>query len=117
MIMGLAFVLRGVFIHDYFALFVVGFIGFASNSWILACLFTYTAENFPTRIRSMASGAVEGIGSGLATLGPIIFILLHPSGFLGMMVGLSIFLFVSVVIVLVFGRRTAGISLERLNER
>jgi putative MFS transporter len=61
MIMGLAFVLRGVFIHDYFALFVVGFIGFASNSWILACLFTYTAENFPTRIRSMASGAVEGI--------------------------------------------------------
>ena len=47
--MGIAFILRGLLIHDYVALAVVGFIGFASNSWLLACLFTYTAENFPTR--------------------------------------------------------------------
>jgi hypothetical protein len=67
LIMGIAFILRGLFIQDYAALAAAGFIGFAANSWLTACLFTYTAENFPTRIRSIASGTVEGLGSALAT--------------------------------------------------
>jgi len=116
LIMGFAFIFRGVLIHNYIALFLAGFVGFASNSWLLACLFTYTAENFPTRIRSIASGAVEGIGSGLATVGPIVFVLLQPFGFLNVMLGLAAFLFVAAALVILFGRRSVGISLEQLNE-
>ena len=92
--MGFAFILRGLLVHDYIGLGLAGFIGFASNSWLIASLFTYTAENFPTNIRSIASGAVEGIGSALAAIGPIIFVLLHPFGFLSVMTGLASFLFV-----------------------
>jgi hypothetical protein len=81
LIMGIAFILRGQFIQDYAALAAAGFIGFASNSWLTACLFTYTAENFPTHIRSIASGAVERLGSALATVGPIVCVLHQPFGF------------------------------------
>jgi len=116
LIMGFAFILRGLLIHDYSALFIAGFIGFAANSWLLACLFTYTAENFPTRIRSIATGGVEGLGSGLATVGPIIFVLLRPFGFFNVMIGLATFLFVGVALVILFGSRSVGISLEQLNE-
>ena len=113
MIMGFAFILRGLFVHDYIALGLAGFIGFASNSWLIASLFTYTAENFPTKIRLIASGAVEGLGSALAAIGPIIFILLHPFGFLSVMTGLASFLFVAAAIVILLGNRSVGISLEQ----
>jgi MFS transporter, putative metabolite:H+ symporter len=116
LIMGIAFILRGLFIQDYAALAAAGFIGFASYSWLSACLFTYTAENFPTRIRSIASGAVEGLGSALATVGPIVFVLLHPFGFLNVMIGLASFLFVAAAAIIFLGSRSVGISLEQLGE-
>jgi MFS transporter, putative metabolite:H+ symporter len=115
LIMGIAFILRGLLIHDYVGLAAASFIGFAANSWVIACLFTYTAENFPTRIRSIASGAVEGIGSGLSSVGPIIFVLLNPFGFLNMMIGLASFLFAAAAAVILLGNRSVGISLEQLN--
>jgi MFS transporter, putative metabolite:H+ symporter len=115
LIMGFAFILRGLLIHDYVGLAAASFIGFAANSWVIACLFTYTAENFPTRIRSIASGAVEGIGSGLSSVGPIIFVLLNPFGFLNMMIGLASFLFAAAAAVILLGNRSVGISLEELN--
>ena len=116
LIMGIAFILRGLLIHDYVALAAAGFIGFASNSWLTACLFTYTAENFPTPIRSIASGAAEGLGSGLSTVGPIIFVLLHPFGFLNMMIGLASFLFAAAAAIIFLGSRSVGISLEQLHK-
>ena len=115
-IMGFAFILRGLVVHDYIGLGLASFIGFASNSWLIASLFTYTAENFPTKIRSIASGAVEGLGSALAAIGPVIFILLHPFGFLSVMTGLASFLFVAAAIVILLGNRSVGISLEQLNK-
>jgi len=77
---------------------------------------TYTAENFPIRIRSIASGAVEGLGSGLSAVGPIVFVLLHPFGFLNVMIGLASFLFVAAAVTTLFGNRSVGISLEQLNK-
>jgi MFS family permease len=115
LIMGFSFILRGILIHDYLALGIAGFIGFAANSWVLACLFTYTAENFPTRIRSIASGAAEGLGSALAAIGPIIFVLLRPFGFLNVMIGLAAFLFAAAAVITLFGNRSVGISLEQLS--
>jgi putative MFS transporter len=114
-VMAITFIVRGLLVHDYIALAAASFIGFAANSWLTACLFTYTAENFPTRIRSRASGGIEGLGSGLSTLGPVIFVLLQPFGFLNIMVGLASFLFVAAIAIVFFGRRSVGISLEQLN--
>ncbi|HEY7080644.1 MAG TPA: MFS transporter [Nitrososphaeraceae archaeon] len=116
LIMGFAFVLRGLLIQDYVVLGIAGFIGFAANAWVLACLFTYTAENFPTRIRSIASGAAEGLGSALAAIGPIIFVLLRPFGFLNVMIGLASFLLAAAAVIILFGNRSVGMSLEQLNK-
>jgi len=116
LVMAITFIVRGLLVHDYVALAAASFIGFAANSWLTACLFTYTAENFSTHIRSMASGGVEGLGSGFSTLGPIIFVLLQPFGFFNVMFSLSSFLFAAAITIILFGRRSVGISLEQLNK-
>lgn len=115
-VMAISFIIRGLIVHDYIVLAATSFVGFAANSWLTACLFTYTAENFPTRIRSIASGGVEGFGSGFSTLGPIIFVLLQPFGFFYIMVVLASFLIVAAIAVVFFGRHSVGISLEQLND-
>src|SRR3954447_11924825 len=51
------------------ALFFVGF--FNLGAW--GAVYPYTAELFPTRIRSTAFGLVEGVGKGAAIAGPYIF--------------------------------------------
>src|SRR5881394_1639601 len=51
------------------ALFFVGF--FNLGAW--GAVYPYTAELFPTRVRSTAFGLVEGVGKGAAIAGPYIF--------------------------------------------
>jgi putative MFS transporter len=114
-VMGMAFILRGIFIHDYVGLIISSFIAFGANAWLITSLITYTAENFPTQIRSTCSGIVEGAGRLIATIGPFIFIMLEPFGFFNMMVGLSLFSFIAAIVVLLLGRNTLNLSLERLN--
>jgi hypothetical protein len=58
---------------------------------------------------------VEGIGSGLSTVGPIIFVLLLPFGFHNVMIGLATFLFFAAIAIILFGNRSVGISLEQIN--
>ncbi|MGH9979668.1 MAG: MFS transporter, partial [Nitrososphaeraceae archaeon] len=114
-IMGLAFILRGIFIHDYIGLVISSFIAFAANAWMISNLLTYTAEYFPTEIRSTCSGIVEGIGRLIATIGPLIFIVLVTFGFFNLMIGLSSFSFVAAIVVFLLGRNTLNQSLEKLN--
>lgn len=114
-IMGLAFILRGIFIHDYVGLVISSFIAYGSNAWMISNLLTYTAENFPTEIRSTCSGIVEGAGRLIATIGPFVFIILVTFGFFNLMVGLSSFSFVAAIVVLLLGRKTLNLSLEKLS--
>src|SRR3954452_15659263 len=51
------------------ALFFVGF--FNLGAW--GAVYPYTAENFPTRLRSSAFGLMEGVGKTAAIAGPYIF--------------------------------------------
>jgi putative MFS transporter len=51
------------------ALFFVGF--FNLGAW--GAVYPYTAELFPTRLRSSAFGLMEGVGKGAAIAGPYIF--------------------------------------------
>ena len=91
--MGIAFILRGLLINDYIGLVVASFIAFGSNAWLISSLLVYTSENFPTKIRSSSSGIVEGTSRAFATVGPILFILFEPFGFLNTMVAIADFLF------------------------
>jgi putative MFS transporter len=114
-IMGLAFVLRGIFIQDYAGLVISSFMAFGANAWMISNLITYTAENFPTQIRSTCSGIVEGLGRLIATIGPFVFIMLVTLGFFNLMVGLSLFSFVAGILVLLLGRNTLNLSLEKVS--
>jgi MFS transporter, putative metabolite:H+ symporter len=114
-IMSMSFILRGFLIDDYIGLVIVGFTAFASNAWLISSLLAYTSESFPTKVRSFGSGIVEGISRGLAALGPIVFVLLQPYGFLNLMIAISLFSLIAVVMMTLFGMRTRGKSLEELN--
>lgn len=114
-LMGMAFILRGIFIQDYLGLIISRFMAFGANAWLISNLLTYTAENFPTEIRSTCSGIVEGAGRLIATVGPFVFIMLVTFGFFNLMVGLAAFSFVAAIVVLLLGRNTLNLSLEKLN--
>jgi putative MFS transporter len=114
-LMGMAFILRGIFIQDYLGLIISSFMAFGANAWLISNLLTYTAENFPTEIRSTCSGIVEGAGRLIATVGPFVFIMLVTFGFFNLMVGLAAFSFVAAIVVLLLGRNTLNLSLEKLN--
>ncbi|MGB8643558.1 MAG: MFS transporter [Nitrososphaeraceae archaeon] len=114
-LMGMAFILRGIFIQDYLGLIISSFMAFGANAWLISNLLTYTAENFPTEIRSTCSGIVEGAGRLIATVGPFVYIMLVTFGFVNLMVGLAAFSFVAAIVVLLLGRNTLNLSLEKLN--
>jgi putative MFS transporter len=115
-IMSMAFILRGILIDNYNGLVAAGFIAFASNAWLISSLLAYTSESFPTKIRSFASGIIEGISRGVAALGPIFFVLLQPYGFLNLMTAISLFSLIAVIMIILFGMHTRGKSLEEISK-
>jgi MFS transporter, putative metabolite:H+ symporter len=115
-VMSIAFILRGFLIDNYNGLVAAGLIAFASNAWLISSLLAYTSESFPTKIRSFASGIVEGISRGVAALGPIFFVLLQPYGFLNLMIAISLFSLIAVVMIILFGLHTSGKSLEEISK-
>lgn len=115
-IMGIAFILRGLLINDYIGLVVASFIAFGSNAWLISSLLVYTSENFPTKIRSSSSGIVEGTSRAFATVGPILFILLEPFGFLNTMIVIAAFSLIAAFLIASHGRHTLDRSLEELNK-
>jgi MFS transporter, putative metabolite:H+ symporter len=64
-----AFAVAGSPTAHVVALFFVGF--FNLGAW--GAVYPYTAELFPTRLRSSAFGMLEGVGKGAAIAGPYIF--------------------------------------------
>jgi putative MFS transporter len=115
-IMSIAFILRGFLINNYNGLLLSGFIAFASNAWLISSLLAYTSESFPTKIRSFGSGIVEGISRAFAAFGPIFFVLFQPYGFLNLMIAISLFPLVAVIMIMLFGLRTRGKSLEEISK-
>jgi MFS transporter, putative metabolite:H+ symporter len=98
---------QGVYIT---ALFFVGF--FNLGAW--GAVYPYTAELFPTRLRSTAFGVMEGVGKAAAIAGPYIF------GHLKDATGSTTWSLTFIAIVMAagglvaatFGRETKGASLS-----
>ena len=113
--MTIIFFLRGFLIDNYNGLVVAGFIAFASNVWLISSLLAYTSESFPTKVRSFSSGIVEGISRGLSAIGPILFVLFQPLGFLNLMIIIASFSLIATVIITIYGSKTRGKSLEKIS--
>jgi putative MFS transporter len=113
--MSIGFILRGLLVQDYAGLVAAGFVAFFSNAWLITSLLAYTAENFPTRVRSSATGIVEGSSRGIAAIAPFIFVALQPLGFMTVMGGISVFSFIAAGVMLAFGIKTKGQPLEKLS--
>jgi putative MFS transporter len=88
------------------ALFFVGF--FNLGAW--GAVYPYTAENFPTRLRSSAFGVMEGVGKAAAIAGPYIFGHLKDvtGGTTWSLTFIAIVMAVGGVIAAAFGHETRG---------
>jgi MFS transporter, putative metabolite:H+ symporter len=91
------------------ALFFVGF--FNLGAW--GAVYPYTAETFPTRLRSSAFGLMEGVGKAAAIAGPYIFGNLKEAtgSTTWSLTFIAIVMVVGGVVAGVFGRETRGASL------
>jgi putative MFS transporter len=88
------------------ALFFVGF--FNLGAW--GAVYPYTAETFPTRLRSSAFGVMEGVGKTAAIAGPYIFGHLKDvtGGTTWSITFIAIVMAAGGVIAGIFGRETRG---------
>ena len=98
---------QGVYIT---ALFFVGF--FNLGAW--GAVYPYTAELFPTRLRSSAFGVMEGVGKAAAIAGPNIFgHLKDATGNTSWSITfIAIVMAAGALVAAAFGRETKGASLS-----
>jgi putative MFS transporter len=90
------------------SLFFVGF--FNLGAW--GAVYPYTAELFPTRVRSSAFGMVEGVGKGAAIGGPYLFgALIDWSGNTTWSLVFIALVMVAGAAAMLFGRETRGAKL------
>jgi putative MFS transporter len=82
---------------------------------VYAGVYAYTAEVFPTRIRTTGVGLASAVGRLGAISAPILVGAIFPRfGFAGVFGVTTLVLLVGAVVVLVFGIRTDGRSLEAI---
>jgi putative MFS transporter len=102
---GLAFALADTQAVYVASLFFVGF--FNLGAW--GAVYPYTAELFPTDVRSSAFGMVEGVGKGAAIGGPYLFgALIDWTGDTVWSLVFIALVMVAGAIVTLFGRETRG---------
>ncbi len=91
------------------ALFFVGF--FNLGAW--GAVYPYTAETFPTRLRSSAFGLMEGVGKAAAIAGPYIFGNLKDAtgSTTWSLTFIAIVMAAGGIVAAVFGRETRGEAL------
>jgi putative MFS transporter len=91
------------------ALFFVGF--FNLGAW--GAVYPYTAELFPTRLRTSAFGMVEGVGKGAAIGGPYLFgALIDWTGSTVWSLTFVALVMVLGAVVVLLGRETRGQALD-----
>jgi len=98
---------QGVYIT---ALFFVGF--FNLGAW--GAVYPYTAETFPTRLRSSAFGLMEGVGKAAAIAGPYVFGHLNDAtgSTTWSLTFVAIVMAAGGVVAAAFGRETKGATLS-----
>ncbi len=92
-----------------------GFFASATIGLLIPILYTYTGENFPTKIRATGISITDGVGHlGGAFCGQIVFLIYRNFGFTGAMTGMAITGVIAGILVLT-GKKTTCCSLEEIN--
>ena len=95
---------------------VAGFVASTTIGLIIPILYTYTAENFPTRFRATGVSATDGCGHLGGALAPVIILPIGQAwGFSGALYAMG-FTGLVAAIVLLAGRRTTGKPLLHISE-
>ncbi len=95
---------------------VAGFLASATIGLIIPILYTYTAENFPTRFRATGVSATDGCGHLGGALAPVIILPIGQAwGFSGAIYAMAFTGLIAAVILLA-GRRTTGKPLLHISE-
>jgi MFS transporter, putative metabolite:H+ symporter len=92
----------------------VMFIALGANA---GCLFTYTTEIFPTRVRATGSGFSSSMGRVGGICGPTMVGLIYAKFGVWWILHINLFLLVlALVVMLIFGRETKRKTLEQIGE-
>ena len=95
---------------------VAGFLASATIGLIIPILYTYTAENFPTRFRATGVSATDGCGHLGGALAPVLILPIGQAwGFSGAVYAMA-FTGLVAAIILLAGRRTTGKPLLHISE-
>ena len=96
-------------------LVVAGFFASATIGLFIPILYTYTGENFPTKIRATGIAITDGVGHlGGAFCGQIVFLIYNHYGFSGAFTGMAVTGLFAGILVLT-GEKTTRRSLEEIN--
>lgn len=93
---------------------VIGFLIMFFQGFKFPAMYTYTAENFQTEIRSLSYGIADGMGHLGGAIGPVVFTLIYSTNSLASFLLLGIVSMLSGTIIVVKGMRTKGKSLEEI---
>ena len=96
-------------------LVAAGFLASATIGLFIPILYTYTAENFPTKVRATGIAITDGVGHlGGAFCGQIVFLIYNHFGFSGALTGMAVTGIISGILVLT-GKKTTCVSLDEIN--
>jgi len=96
-------------------LVAAGFLASATIGLLIPILYTYTGENFPTKIRATGISITDGVGHlGGAFCGQIIFLIYNYFGYSGAMTGMAVTGLIAGLLILT-GKKTTRRSLEEIN--
>ena len=96
-------------------LVVAGFFASATIGLFVPILYTYTGENFPTKVRATGIAITDGVGHlGGAFCGQFVFAIYNYFGFSGAFTGMAVTGIIAALLVLL-GVKTTGRSLEKIS--
>ena len=96
-------------------LVVAGFFTSATIGLFVPILYTYTGENFPTKVRATGIAITDGVGHlGGAFCGQFVFAIYNYFGFSGAFTGMAVTGIIAALLVLL-GVKTTGRSLEKIS--
>ena len=107
-------VVIGIYPSDR-TLVIAGFFTSATIGLFIPILYTYTGENFPTRVRATGIAITDGIGHlGGAFCGQFVFGIYDHLGFSGAFIGMAATGLITAILV-IMGINTTGRSLEKIS--